>query len=174
MVTQVVVAIAIVILAVGVSAVLRRRRSIDAPTQRTFAVPEQLDRSDFVRPDAPWLVAVFTSATCATCASVAEKAKVLESDEVAVAEVEFNADRRVHERYRIEAVPSIVIVDADGVMQRSFVGPVSATDLWAAVADVRDPGAVPEGCHDHGTGTGQGLDRSAPAQPERASSDTSD
>jgi len=37
-----------------------------------------------------------------------------------------------------------LIADADGVVQRAFVGSVSATDLWAAVADVRLPGSVPE------------------------------
>ena len=34
---------------------------------------------------------------------------------------------------------------AEGVVQRSFVGPVSATHLWAAVAEVREPGSVTAG-----------------------------
>ena len=59
-------------------------------------MPVQLDRADFARPDAPWLVAVFTSTTCQTCADVARKAEVLASDEVAVAEVEYSANRDLH------------------------------------------------------------------------------
>jgi hypothetical protein len=29
----------------------------------------------------------------------------------------------------------------------SFIGPVTATDLWAAVAEARDPGSTPPECH---------------------------
>ena len=45
-------------------------------------------------PDAPWLVAVFTSATCASCQGVWERAQPLESASVAVQQVEHQADRR--------------------------------------------------------------------------------
>ena len=31
----------------------------------------------------------------------------------------------------------ILLVDAEGVVRRAFVGTVSATDLWAAMADLR-------------------------------------
>jgi len=36
-------------------------------------------------------------------------------------------------------VPLVLIVDAEGVVRRDFLGPVTATDLWAAVAEVRNP-----------------------------------
>ena len=133
----VLVAAAIVVVAVAVAVVARRRRP-DPPTQPAGAVPAQLDRPDFARPDADWLVAVFTSATCQTCADVARKADVLASDDVAVTEVEYQAHKDVHARYAIDAVPLLVIADRAGVVRRSFVGPVSATDLWAAVAAARD------------------------------------
>ena len=80
---------------------------------------------------------VFTSATCQSCNDVAAKAEVLASADVAVVESEFGRDRARHERYRIDAVPLVVIADRAGVVRRSFVGPVTATDLWAAVAWVR-------------------------------------
>jgi thioredoxin-like negative regulator of GroEL len=96
-----------------------------------------VDRSDFERPDAPWLVVVFTSATCSTCAEVWSKAQVLASDEVAVQEVEAVRDRQLHERYQVGAVPIVVIADRDGVVVDSFLGPVSATHLWAALAEAR-------------------------------------
>ena len=59
-------------------------------------------------------------------------------------DVEFTASRRLHERYGIDAVPMVVVADADGVVRASFIGPMSATDLWAAVAEVRNPGSSPE------------------------------
>jgi len=148
-VTRLLIALAIVAVAAGVAFVAQKRRAPDAPTQRRYNVPEQLDRADFPRPDASWLVAVFTSDTCDMCADVASKAAVLESGDVAVANVEFVQHRDIHERYKVDAVPTLVIVDAQGVTQRSFLGPMTATDLWAAVAEVREPGSTPDSCADH-------------------------
>lgn len=142
---RLVVAVLIVAVVAVVAAIVRRRRVPDAPTQRRYEAPTQLDRTDFDRPDAPWLVAVFTSATCSACASVAAKAAVLECADVAVQEVEFGSDRALHERYAIDAVPTAVIADADGVVVTAFLGPVTATDLWAAVAEAREPGSTPGG-----------------------------
>lgn len=141
------VALALAAAALVVAAVLQRRQRPDAPVRTGYTVPAQLDRNDFARPDAPWLVAVFTSATCATCAGVWDKAQHLESDVVAVQELEHLAERAMHERYGIEAVPTTLVVDAEGVVQRSFLGPVTATDLWAAVAEAREPGSTPDACH---------------------------
>jgi thioredoxin-related protein len=139
------VIVMVIVVAVGIIAsVARSRRTADAPTQRKFAVPQQLDRADFARPGAPWLVAVFSSSTCQVCQSVVEKARVLETSEVAVVEVEYLADRALHERYSIEAVPTVVVADANGVNRAGFIGPMSATDLWAAVAEARQPGSSPE------------------------------
>ncbi|MFZ6003921.1 MAG: TlpA family protein disulfide reductase [Actinomycetota bacterium] len=134
-------------LAVGVAAMLQRRQRPDAPVRTGYSVPAQLDRADFPRPEAPWLVAVFTSATCNTCAGVWERAQPLASNAVAVAELELAAARELHQRYGIEAVPTTVVVDAEGVVRASFLGPVTATDLWAAVAEAREPGSTPDACH---------------------------
>ncbi|HSM64915.1 MAG TPA: thioredoxin family protein [Ilumatobacteraceae bacterium] len=142
---RLIVALVIVAVVAVVSVVVRQRRRSDAPTQRRYDAPTQLDRGDFVRPEAPWLVAVFTSATCSTCASVVTKAEVLESESVAVQNVEFVADRALHERYGIDAVPTLVIADDRGVVAASFVGQMTATDLWAAVAEAREPGSTPGG-----------------------------
>lgn len=148
---------------VVVVALLAQRRRPDAPTgpPASFEAPAQLDRADFDAPGSPWLVAVFTSATCSTCAEVWSKAQVLASDQVAVQQVEATADAELHRRYRIEAVPIVAIADDRGVVVRSFMGPVSATHLWAALAEAREPGSVPDGCgagHDH-----DGPDHGGPA-----------
>ena len=141
---RVVVAVAIIAVVAVVAVIARSRRTPDAPTQRAAAIPDQLDRSDFDRPDAPWLVAVFSSATCDVCRSVVDKARVLESRDVAVVDVEYLTARSLHERYAITVVPTLVVADARGVSRAGFVGPMSATDLWAAVAECRQPGTSPE------------------------------
>lgn len=146
--TQFGLVVAAMLVAVGVSLVLRRRTA-DAPTQGGFQIPTQLDRGDFVSPTAPWLVAIFTSSTCDACADVANKALVLASSEVAVQRIDYVDDPGLHKRYKVEAVPTLVIVDQRGVVQKSFLGPMKAQDLWAAVAECREPGSTPEPCSSH-------------------------
>jgi hypothetical protein len=143
-VIRVAVVAVVVAVAVAVRALLVRRAP--SPVRTPGALPTRLDRGDFAEPGAPWLVVAFTSATCSTCADVARKVAVLESAQVAVQEVEFAARRQLHEKYAIDAVPAVVLVGRDGSVVASFLGPVSAADLWAAVARAREGGAVEPGC----------------------------
>ena len=141
--------IATVIVVGAATALWRRRRSDAAPTQPRFLPPTQLDRDDFAHGDRPWLVVSFTSATCSTCADIAAKVAVLDSSHVAVQIVEYSANRELHARYNIDAVPTVVIADAAGVVQWARIGPSSATDLWAAVARLRDPSLPASSCSAH-------------------------
>ena len=146
-VERIVIAVVLALVAIGVAALVQRRQRPPAPVRTGYAVPAQVDRADFAHPDAPWLVAVFTSATCTSCQGVWQRAQPLGSDAVAVQELEYTRDRALHDRYEIDAVPATLVVDGDGVVVASFVGPVTATDLWAAVAEAREPGSTPPECH---------------------------
>ncbi len=53
---------------------------------------------------------------------------------MAVVEVEYQAQRPLHERYGVEAVPMLVIADAEGVVRASVFGPVGAAELAQAFA----------------------------------------
>jgi hypothetical protein len=142
--SQLIPTVGVLIVAAVVALVLRQRRRPDAPTQpRSWPVPTQLDRNDFARPDAPWLVALFTSETCANCEKVVGKARVLESADVAYQEVSYQQNKALHDRYSVEAVPMLLFVGADGVVVKSFVGEMSAIDLWGEIATVRDPSSAP-------------------------------
>jgi hypothetical protein len=150
--------VALVVVAAVVTAWLVQRRRPSPPTNpSSFGAPAQLDRADFDDGSRPWLVVVFTSATCDSCGDVAAKARILESDEVAVVEAEVGTVPELHQRYGIEAVPICVLADADGTVLRSFIGPVSSTHLWAALAELRDPGSVPDGCGESLGGTSGGA-----------------
>jgi hypothetical protein len=133
------IAIAVVIIAVAgaIAWWLEHRRVAAPPTQGRAVVPQQLDRRDFPRPDAPWLVVLFTSQHCDSCAGLIDKAKPLESDDVSVTEVEYGADPELHRRYEIEAAPITVVADALGVTRASFVGAFAAAELWTALAELR-------------------------------------
>jgi len=135
--TRLVAVVVLAGLAAIVAAVLARRSGPVPESSPSWTVPAQLDRRDFARPDAAWLVVLFSSATCDVCASVWERAQIVEGAEVAVQNLEAKADVGLHERYRIDAVPLLVIADAEGIVRRHFLGPVSAADLWGALAELR-------------------------------------
>ena len=147
--SNVLIAAAVVVCA-ALAAFVGRRRRPQAPTQPRMQLPTQIDRADFDEPDTPWLVAVFSSATFHTCADVVGKARALSSRDVVVHDVEYSVARDLHKRYDVDAVPAVLIADRDGVVRATFMGPVTATDLWAAVAECRDPGSRPDAtCHSH-------------------------
>lgn len=128
------IAVAVVLLAL----VLQRRRP-EPPSQRRWAVPDQVDRADFERPGAPWLVAVFSSATCDSCATALARAQTLASADVAVQEVEVGARGDLHRRYNVEAVPTLVVADRQGVVRASIVGPPGEGELEQAFAELASP-----------------------------------
>lgn len=139
----------VILSAVGAWAYWRSRQRPDAPTQPKAHVPAQLDRADFPGVNLPWLVVLFSSESCDRCQEIAPKVAALTSSEVSTVEVEYTRERELHERYAIDGVPLVLIADSDGVVVRHFAGAMSATDLWAAVARLRDPERVPLGCGDH-------------------------
>jgi Glutaredoxin len=136
-VDRLLIAAAIVAVAVAVAVAVRRRRRPDAPSQVSRSVPSQLDRADFDHPDAEWLVVVFTSATCGSCAGVLAAARGLAGVDVTVVEVEYQAQKVLHERYRVDAVPMLVIADVEGVVRASVFGPAGAAELAHALAAAR-------------------------------------
>ncbi len=124
-------------------AVTLRARRPEPPTQARSGPPQQLDRADFRRPEAPWLAVLFVSETCHTCEAVIPKVEMLASVDVAVQVAYFQTDKTLHERYEIDSVPTTLLTGKSGEVLKAFVGPVSATDLWAAMAELREPGSTP-------------------------------
>jgi hypothetical protein len=135
---------AVLVLAAALVAWRLRTQAEPDPVRASGEVPRQIHRIDFPRADAPWLVVLFSSATCESCAVMAAKVSVLDSEDVATCEVEFAAARGLHERYAIDSVPLVIVADGEGITRAAFLGPTSATDLWAAVAELRRPGSTPE------------------------------
>jgi hypothetical protein len=134
---RIAIAVVLFLILAGIAWWLERRRRAQPPPRDVTATPAQLDRGDFERPDADWLVVLFTSSTCDSCQGLYEKARPLESDDVAVTEVEYGANKALHERYQVNAAPMTLIADHGGVVRASFLGTFTATDLWNAVAQLR-------------------------------------
>ena len=134
---RIVIGVALLAVALIISTVLERRRRVGSPISDAHPVPRQLFRVDFPQPEAPWLVALFSSQTCDSCASMRERVQALGASDVAVCDLEFSAERELHERYEISGVPMVLIADAEGVVRESFVGPATAQELRDALARVR-------------------------------------
>ena len=144
--TTVLIAVGLAVAAVAVAAVLARRRPGPPAPPPNWHVPTAVDRRDFPRPDAPWLALAITTAPCATCAAAWTRVQPLASGDVAVVEVESRRDAKLHERYHIDAVPLVLVADAEGTVRVHYLGAFTATDLWGALAELRQPGSVPPSC----------------------------
>ena len=132
--TSLVIAVVLAAVALLVAWGINRRKPAPRPSTESHRVPDRIDRGDFARPDAQVLVAVFTSATCASCAAMVATAHEVDSDMVAVDEAEVGVRGDVHRRYEIDAVPIAVVADRDGLVCASFAGSVSLPDLREAIA----------------------------------------
>ena len=135
---RVLLAVAIALAVTALAMVVQRRRP-QPPSQRRWAVPDQVDRSDFDRPGAPWLVVVFSSASCASCEVAVARASAVASADVAVQEVEFTARRDLHQRYNIETVPMLVVADRAGVVRAHYIGTPAEGEMDGALAELRAP-----------------------------------
>jgi hypothetical protein len=131
------IAVALFAVVAVIALTLERRRRTNAPLQGQPVVPAQLDRVDFPRPEAAWLVVVFTSANCESCEGLFDKVAPLESPDVAVVEVQYPSGKELHRRYAINAAPLTVVADAQGVVCASVLGAFNASEVWAAVAQLR-------------------------------------
>lgn len=137
-------AVVLAAVAVVVAAVLARRTAATAapaPTGGAGTVPAGVLRADFARPDAPVLVVLFSSATCDSCRGTWRQVVPLAGDAVAVVDVDWQSAGELHRRYGIEAVPTVLVVDAVGEVRASFVGPPAPAAVAAAVSEVLSGGA---------------------------------
>lgn len=131
--SRLILALVVIVAAVVVARLLERRRPAP-PTRDAYPVPAQLDRLDFPRPEAPWLFVLFSSRTCDSCGPMVSRVCSLESETVATVQVEAKTDKALHDRYRIEGVPMVVLADGGGVVRAGFVGSVDTWELEDALA----------------------------------------
>lgn len=129
---RLVLLIVLTAMAVGVALLLQRRRP-EPPSAPSYRAPTQLDRDDFAEPDRPILVAVFASSTCDSCAGVWDLVSALDRPDTVVERILVEDDAERHSRYRIDGVPTTLVVDPHGVVQHPFFGPITAEELRAAL-----------------------------------------
>lgn len=138
-----------ILVLIGVVFIITSKRRNMQTFETSYESPTKIERNDFPKNQSEILVLVFTSKSCGSCEDVVAKAQVLNSDAVNVEFVEYGTDngKKLHEKYQIEAVPTICVCDENGVVTFSNIGPITATDLWAGVA--RSRGDEIQSCSDH-------------------------
>ena len=139
-----------IVLLVCVLIVYSTNRKKVAPTQADeYGYPSMINRKDFEDVNKEIIVISFTSSVCDSCKGVWSKVQVLNSDSVAVQNVEYENEsgKKLHQKYSIDAVPTTIVCNKDGITLKSYIGSVTATDLWAGVASAR--GADIEECSSH-------------------------
>ena len=124
-----------VAIALAVAYLLNRtRRSVPIATNQQ--IPTHINRNHFNEPARPYLVVVFTARSCDTCAQVVQQALGLASDQVVVQEVEYVAQKRLHQLYQITAVPLVLFANTNGAVLRSIAGPTTTSQFESALANV--------------------------------------
>ena len=126
--SQLLLATGLALGALAIAAVLQRRKPA-APMQGSFVAPTQLDRQDFAYPEAPWLIAEFMADTCLVCDEVWKQVDAIDQGGVAIEKLEVNEAKLLHDRYRIDGVPTTVLADSNGVVRASWVGPIRPGEL---------------------------------------------
>lgn len=126
--TRLIVLVVLAFGAVAVAYLLQRRRP-DPPSAPSYRAPSQLDRDDFDHPDRAYLAVVFASTTCSTCPEVWATIEALDTPFLAVQRVDVQDHGALHQRYRIDGVPTTVFADRSGVVLRTFFGPFDEDDL---------------------------------------------
>ncbi len=133
---QIILLIGLSGVAVVVALLLQRRRP-EPPTAPSYRAPGQVDRDDFASPNSDQLVVVFTSSSCAGCASVWDQVAGFASESIAVQNVEVSIDSSLHKRYKIDGVPTTLVVGHDGVVSDSYFGPIPDGELERAMSSHR-------------------------------------
>tara|TARA_Y100001968_G_scaffold331034_1_gene384517 strand:+ start:4449 stop:4898 length:450 start_codon:yes stop_codon:yes gene_type:complete len=116
----------ILILVIGLTAfiisALANRRVPDSPSVPKSILPYQLDRSDFNEPSIDWIFVLFTSDTCDACDVVLNEVSKISFPNVVVQNIDYATNKLLHVRYKIDAVPILLLADRQGIVQWSFAG----------------------------------------------------
>jgi len=101
-----------------------------------WSIPGHLSREDFGFLNDPWLVVIFSSESCETCRPVVAEGMKLTSLGIAIQEVAAETNRELHEKYDIDAVPMLLLVDKFGVVRSSHLGSINFGEVKKSIKTV--------------------------------------
>ena len=130
--------IVLIVLSCGASivALLLRKLNYRNFVTSGWSIPGHLSREDFNFLNEPWLVVIFSSESCETCKPVVTEGMKLASLGVAIQEVTAETNKSLHEKYDIDAVPMLLLVDKFGVVRSSYLGPSDFDEVKKSIETV--------------------------------------
>jgi len=130
--------IVLVVLSCGASlaAILLKKLNYRNFVTSGWSIPGHLSREDFGFLDEPWLVVIFSSESCETCKPVVTKGMKLASLGIAIEEVAAETNKDLHEKYDIDAVPMLLLVDKFGVVRSSHLGSINFDEVKKSIETV--------------------------------------
>ena len=128
----------LVLLSFGASltAVLLRKLNYRNFVTSGWSIPGHLSREDFGFINEPWLVVIFSSESCETCKPVVAESMKLSSLGIAIQEIALETNKDLHEKYDIDAVPMLLLVDKFGVVRSSHLGPTNSEEVRNSIKTV--------------------------------------
>ena len=131
-----------------VALVASRRRGRWRGVLATPDIPAMIDRAAFEQAGVgaggkTWLVATFTDRTCRSCASTLERLGPLAGPSVTLVEVDAASHPRLHDHYRVDAVPLTLVADAGGTVTAWILGPPTAADIASVRRVLTTEGSQP-------------------------------
>jgi len=131
-VERLLILVGLTVLAIVIAAVLQRRRP-DPPSAPSYRAPTQLDRADFASDQSLNLVVLFASKTCNTCPVAWEVIESADLGDICRERVDVEDNPALHKRYKIDGVPTTLVVGTDGVVYQTFFGPITGDQLMQAM-----------------------------------------
>ena len=122
--------------AASLTAVLLRKLNKRNFLTSGWSIPGHLSREDFGFTNEPWLVVIFSSESCETCKPLVAESMKLSSLGIAIQEIAVETNKDLHEKYSIDAVPMLLLVDKFGVVRSSHLGPINFDEVKKSIETV--------------------------------------
>ena len=122
--------------AASLTAVLLRKLNKRNFLTSGWSIPGHLSREDFWFTNESWLVVIFSSESCETCKPLVAESMKLSSLGIAIQEIAVETNKDLHEKYGIDAVPMLLLVDKFGVVRSSHLGPTNSEEVRNSIQTV--------------------------------------
>ena len=122
--------------AASLTAVLLRKLNKRNFLTSGWSIPGHLSREDFGFTNESWLVVIFSSESCETCKPLVAESMKLSSLGIAIQEIAVETNKDLHEKYSIDAVPMLLLVDKFGVVRSSHLGPTNSEEVRNSIQTV--------------------------------------
>ena len=114
----------LIILGIIIAYFLQQRKP-DPPSSPSYRAPAQLDPKDFQLSHNQYHFILFSSEKCDSCAEVWNYLSGLDLDNLSSLKIVIEDNESLVSRYKIDGVPTTLLIDSSGEVLGSFFGPLN-------------------------------------------------